>query len=519
MNRPIRKVAIALGVLLAAVFFNLNVVQVLQSDSLRNHDGNRRVLLAEYSSARGQIVVQGTGIARSKETSDELKYLRQYPQGPLYAPVTGYNSFIYGTSGLEKAENDVLSGDDPRQFTRKLADLFTGRNARGGSIQLTLNKAAQEAAYNAMKDANGNIRRGAVVALDPTTGAILAAVSTPSYDPNKLSSHDADEIQDYWKAQQPNRNPADPMLNRAFNQLYAPGSVFKVIVSAAALKQGLKPSSSIPAPNAYWPLGGSGPCPANGQGACVENFEGETCQNGTTATLRFALVKSCNTAFAELAVKDIHADRLAKQAEAFGLDSDQLKVPLSVAESTIGSPDLLENDDAALAQTSFGQRDVRITPLQAAMISAAVANNGELMKPYLVQQELAQNLSVLSDTQPESMGQAVDEDNVRDLQEMMEAVVTDPAGTGGSARITDIPNVVVGGKTGTADTGIFKNGVETPPHAWFSGFALQNGTPKIAVAVIIENGGVNGDETTGGLAAAPVAKAVMEAYLRSPSGR
>ena len=519
MNRPIRKVAIALGVLLAAVFVNLNVVQVLQSDSLRNHDGNRRVLLTEYSSARGQIVVQGTAVANSKETTDELKYLRQYTNGPLYAPVTGYNSFVYGTDGIEKAENDVLSGVDPRQFTRRLADLFTGHDMRGGSVQLTLNKAAQEAAYNAMKDANGNIRRGAVVALDPTTGAILAAVSTPSYDPNKLSSHDADSIQSYWKSLQPNRDPADPMLNRAFDQLYAPGSVFKVIVSAAALKLGFKPTTSVPAPNAYWPLGGSGPCPANGRGACVENFDGETCQNGTTATLEFALAKSCNTAFAELAVKNIHADRLAQQAQAFGLDTDPLKVPLSVAQSTIGNPDTLANDDAALAQSSFGQRDVRITPLQAAMISAAVANNGELMKPYLVQQELAQNLSVLSDTQPHSMGHAVDQKYVRDLQQMMEGVVTAPEGTGGSARITDIPNIVVGGKTGTADTGIFKNGVETPPHAWFTGFALQNGAPKIAVAVIIENGGVNGNETTGGLAAAPVAKAVMEAYLKSPSGR
>ncbi|HJQ44242.1 MAG TPA: penicillin-binding protein 2 [Jatrophihabitantaceae bacterium] len=519
MNRPIRKVAAALGILLVAVFINLNVVQVLQSDSLRNHDGNRRVLLAEYSSPRGQIVVQGTAIARSRETKDELKYLRQYPNGALYATVTGYYSVIYGSDGLEGSENKVLSGDDPRQFTRRLADLFTGRNPRGGSIQLTLNKAAQEAAYNAMKDANGHIRRGAVVALDPTTGAILAAVSTPSYDPNKLSSHDAGAIQSYWKSLQPTSNPADPMLNRAFDQLYAPGSVFKVIVSAAALKAGVKPSTSIPAPNAYWPLGGSGPCPANGQGACVENFEGETCQNGTTASLEFALAKSCNTAFAQLAVQKLGASALEKQAQAFGLDGDNLKVPLSVADSTIGDPNVLDNDDAALAQTSFGQRDVRITPLQAAMISAAVANNGELMKPYLVQQELAANLSVLSDTQPQSMGQAVDDKYVRDLQQMMEAVVTAPEGTGGSAKITDIANVVVGGKTGTADTGIVKNGKETPPHAWFSGFALQNGVPKIAVAVIIENGGVNGDETTGGLAAAPVAKAVMEAYLRSPSGR
>lgn len=518
MNRPIRKVAVALLVLLAAVFVNLNYVQVVKSDAYRNDPDNRRVLLAEYSSPRGQIVVQGAAVAKSVATKDELKYLRQYPEGPVYAPVTGYASFIYGTSGLERAENGVLDGTDPRQFGRRLADIFTGRDPRGGSIQLTLNKAAQEAAYNAMKLPNGSFKRGAVVAIDPSTGAILAAVSTPSYDPTKLSSHDSDSIQKYWQSLQPDKDPTDPMLDRALNQLYPPGSVFKVVDSAAALAAGVKPDTRVPAPNSYWPLGGHGPCPANHSGACVQNFNGETCDNGTTATLAFALAKSCNTAFAQLAVQKLGAQTLEKQAQAFGLDGGHLTVPLDVADSTIGSSNLLENDDAALAQTSFGQRDARITPLQAAMISAAVANGGTLMKPYLVQQELGPDLSVLSDTKPSTLSQAVDPKDVQDLQQMMEGVVTAPEGTGHSAAITDIPNVVVGGKTGTADTGIFVHGQETPPHAWFSGFALQNGNPKIAVAVIVENGGVQGDETTGGLAAAPIARDVMEAYLRSPAG-
>jgi peptidoglycan glycosyltransferase len=519
MNRPIRKVAVALVVLLAALFLNLNVVQVVQSDSLSNHDGNQRVVLAEYSSPRGQIVVQGTAIAKSIPTKDQLKYLRVYPDGALYAPLTGFNSIIYGASGLEDAENKVLSGKDPRQFGRQLVDLFTGRQKRGGSIELTINKAAQEAAYNAMKGPDGKLRKGAVVALDPTTGAILAAVSTPSFDPNKLSSHDTAGMENYWQSLQPNKDPTDPMLNRAFNQLYPPGSVFKVIVAAAALKAGVKPTSNIPAVNYYWPLGGSGACPSNHTGACVENFNGETCQNGQTATLEFAFAKSCNTAFAQLAVQKLQAPTIEQQAQAFGFDGDQLQVPLNVARSTVGQANLLENDDAALAQSSFGQRDVRITPLQGAMIAAAVANGGTLMKPYLVQQELGPNLSVLSATKPETLGQAIDPKYVQDMQQLMTSVVTSPEGTGGKAAINDIPGVTVGGKTGTADTGIFVNNVETPPDAWFSGYALQNGNPKIAVAVIIENGGVSGDETTGGLAAAPVAKAVMEAYLRSPGSK
>ncbi|MCU1658294.1 MAG: pbpA [Pseudonocardiales bacterium] len=522
MNGPIRKVAVALGVLLAAMFVNLNFVQVGKNnayDDTNRYADNKLPVLAEYSSPRGQIVVQGAAIAHSIPTTDELKYLRVYPQGPVYAPVTGYNSFIYGTSALENAENKVLSGNDPRQFGRQLADIFTGRNRRGGSIDLTLNKAAQQAAYSAMKAPDGTMRRGAVVALDPTTGAILAAVSTPSYDPSKLSSHDPAAINKYYDSLQPKNNPADPMLNRAFNQTYAPGSVFKVIVSAAALKAGVKPDQRVAAPNGYWPYHDhTGACPNNPSSSCVANFNGETCDNGTTATLAFALAKSCNTAFAALAVDKLGGPKIADEAKLFGFDGSQLSVPLGVASSTVGTATDL-TDNGKLSRTSFGQQDVRMTPLQGAMISAAVANGGTLMQPYLVQQELGPTLSVLSDAKPTQVSQVLDSGLDQQLQTMMEGVITSPEGTGGAAKITDISGVVVGGKTGTADTGIFKNGTQTPPHAWFSGFALKNGNPKIAVAVIIENGGVNGNETTGGLAAAPVAKAVMEAYLKSPAGQ
>jgi peptidoglycan glycosyltransferase len=522
MNRPIRKVAVALAVLLAAMFVNLNFVQVVKGSDYRDDPNNRRVLLDEYSNPRGPLVVEGSAVASSKSTKDELKYLRTYPQGPEYAAVTGYYSFIYGTSAMENAENSVLSGDDNRLFGSQLADLFTGRNPRGGSVELTLNKAAQNAAYKAMQLENGTFRRGAVVALDPTTGAILAAVSTPSYDPNKLSSHDASKIDSYYQSLQPKRgdpNPPDPMLNRAFNQLYAPGSVFKVIDSAAALKAGLKPSDRVPAPNNYWPLEPkrTDKCPANHEAPCVENFQGETCDNGKTATLEFALAKSCNTAFAQLAVQKLGGKAVRDEASLFGFDGDQLDVPLGVNRSTVGT-DTDFTDKAALAQTSFGQRDVRMTPLQGAMIASAVANQGTLMQPYLVQKELGPNLSVLTDTSPTQLSQVIDPNQGAGLKAMMRAVVTSPEGTGKAADITDLPDVTVGGKTGTADTGIFVHGQQTAPHAWFSGFALQKGNPKIAVAVIIENGGVDGSETTGGLAAAPVAKAVMEAYLRSDAG-
>jgi cell division protein FtsI/penicillin-binding protein 2 len=610
MNRPIRKVAAALAVLFAALFVNLNVVQVVQSSKYRNDPNNsKRILLEEYSHARGAIVVQGREIAQSSKTRDELKYLRQYPHGALYAPVTGYYSYVYGSTGIESAENSLLTGNDSRLFTTQLTRLFTGRDPSGGSVELTLNAPAQEAAYRAMHDSHGGFKRGAVVALDPTTGAILALVSTPSFDPNVLSSHDANGIShgyacysqldsgqrrgessaryrarisaqlalreggtlkyDAMHKADPSRyplgyedeysgfgthgcgawtdakghkragvpldptalykqNPTDPgpLYDRALRQVYAAGSVFKVLVAAQAVKEGYKPDQRIPAPNSYWPgqPQKKTPCPAGTNSPCVSNFDRETCQNGKDATLEFALAKSCNTAFAALLTDRLNIDQFISEAKKFGLadpysggfdacNPTAFDTPLSVCTSTAGSTSDF-NDPAALARIAFGQRDVRITPMQAAMISAAVANNGTLYKPFLVKTEQGPTLDVIKRNQPQQLAQVLDADQDAQLQQMMEAVVTAPEGTGHAAAI---PNVVVGGKTGTADTG-FTGGLLAQPHAWFSGFAIQNGEPKIAVAVIIENGGVNGNETTGGLAAAPVAKAVIEAYLKSGGG-
>jgi peptidoglycan glycosyltransferase len=529
MNKPIRKVAIALAVLFLAIFANLNVVQVVKGSDYRNDPQNRRVLLNEYSSPRGQIVVQGNAIAESKETKDELKYLRVYPQGKLYAAVTGYYSFVYGASGIEQAENDILSGDSPQLFTSKLTNILTGRNPRGGSVELTLSRAAQAAAYKAMRGDNG-LRRGAVVALDPTTGAILALVSTPSFDPNRLSSHNADEITKAYKDY--NSMPDQPMLNRALNQNYPAGSIFKIIDSAAALKNGLKPDARIPAPDGYRPFDekDTSACPAALNTACVENFAGETCDNGKTATLDFAFAKSCNTAFAQLAVDQITGPGLAAQAHDFGFDlpyqgnrppdfcdPPAMTIPLSVCRSSPGSESDL-SDPAALAQTAFGQRDVRITPLQAAMLASAVADNGLLMKPYLVSKELRPNLDTLDTTSPTALKQVIDPTVDQDLIKMMEDVVYSPEGTGHLAQIPELsPQVRIGGKTGTADVGATSNSNQQPD-AWFTGFALVNGAPKIAVAVIIENGGVSGDESAGGKAAAPVAQAVMKAYLQTLPG-
>ena len=556
MNRPIRKVTIAFAVLFVALFVNLNVVQVVKGSDYRNNAGNRRVVLNEYASPRGQIVVQGTNVADSVKTSDELKYLRRYPQGPVYAPVTGFDSFVYGPNGIENAENGVLSGDDSRLFTNRLSALLTGRNPSGGSVDLTLNKAAQSAAYKAMATSNGQFKRGAVVALDPATGKILALVSTPSFDPNQLSSHDSNAITRAYacySALNPAKSaatqiaarrkqckglpenptamfakyPTDPgpMFNRALSGTYPPGSIFKIIDSAAALNPNLTSKASadkytantvIPAPNYYWPLDETrtSACPSNLASACIENFAGEACQNGRTATLLYAFAKSCNTAFAKLAVDKLGARGLAEQARKFGLDTNTHDTPLAVAQSTIGPQSLLASDPSALAQTAFGQRNARVTPLQAAMLASAVAENGTLLRPYLVDSERRPNLSTLRKFAPDQQSQVIDPDYDPQLIKMMEGVVSSPEGTGHPAQITQFGNkVVVGGKTGTADVGV-TSASKIAPDAWFTGFAMVNGTPRIAVAVLVENGGVAGNEATGGLAAGPIAKKVMTAYLK-----
>jgi peptidoglycan glycosyltransferase len=585
MNKPIRKVAITLAVLFLALFVNLNYVQVVKGSAYRNDPQNRRVLLNEYSSPRGQIVVQGTAVAKSRATNDELKYLRGYPQGMIYAPATGYYSFTYGATGIESAENEILSGDSSKLFTSKLANILTGRNPPGGSVQLTLNKAAQEAAYQAMKGSNGKTRPGAVVALDPTTGAILALVSTPSFDPNQLSSHNSAQIAHayncYRELSLPSRRPGEsdaqfrartnqsvneqialrehgsnqptvygkhgcgdvpgdptqmykanpgmvsPLVDKALRETYPSGSIFKIIDTAAALQVGLTPDTAVPAPQYYWPFDPkkTSACPQNLAAACVENFQAEQCTNGKTATLIQAFAKSCNTVFAKLSVERLGGQQLAGQATKFGLDPPyggnsppdlcdppKFQVPLLVCRSSPGNQTDVTQPDF-LAQTAIGQHDVQMTPMQAALLSAAAANNGTLMQPYLVKSELRPNLSALSTAQPKQLAQVLDPTLDQSLIKIMESVVQ-PGGTAPQANITNLSNVVVGGKTGTADVGQ-TSAAKIQPDAWFTGFALVQGAPKIAVAVLLENAGVAGNESAGGAAAGPVAKAVMEAYLRS----
>jgi peptidoglycan glycosyltransferase len=493
MNAPLRRVAISVLALFTLLILNVNYIQVVRSSELRDDPSNTRVLYEEYDRERGSIVIDGNPIALSEKTDDQLTYLRQYPQGPVYAPVTGAYSLIYGNSGLEKVENPVLAGSDPRLVVRRLGDLFTGRDPAGGNVSLTLDPAVQEAAMNALQGVTG-----AVVALDPKTGAILGLASTPTYDPAQLSSHDPAAIRAYRKSLVPAAGEADPLSNQAISERYSPGSVFKLIVAAAALESGdYTPDTTVPAPNTL-PVGGSE----------LHNYNGESCNGGADQSLIDALTISCNTAFAQLG-ETLGEEKVRDMAAAFGIDGgDGFDMPLHVVPSTIG--DIA--DDAALAQSSIGQKDVQLTAMQAAMISAAIANKGTLMKPYLVDSVQAPDLTVIDQTDAEEMGQPVSADVAGELTQMMTRVVSD--GTGRKARID---GVQVAGKTGTAEVGT--SGDDAPPHTWFTGFAPAN-DPQIAVAVFIKNGGQSGTEgaATGGDISAPVAKKVMQAYLDAHGG-
>ncbi len=486
MNAPLRRVAIAVMVLFAALLAMANYRQVVQAGSLRDDPRNGRVLLRTYAVDRGAIAVEAGGkaqaIADSVETDDALTYLRRYPAGPTYAHVTGYSSFIYGSTGIERDQDRVLSGEDDRLFVERLSDQITGKQPRGGSVVLTINPAAQAAAVAALRG-----KRGAIVALDPRTGAILAMVSAPSFDPAELSSHNGDAIR---KAYARLTGAADqPLLNRAIRQTYPPGSTFKVITAAAALEKGTAADTRLASPDSYTP-------PLTTR--AIRNFGGGRCGDGKTTTLSDALRVSCNTAFAKLGV-DLGDGVLRAKAKDFGFGENDLEVPDRISTSVF--PDDL--DAPGTAQSAIGQRDVRVTPLQMAMVVAGIGNGGTVMRPYLVKEVQAPDLTRLDLADPTTYRRAVSSAVADQLTAMMELVVSD-----GSGKAAQIPGVRVAGKTGTAQHAAGKD-----PHTWFIGFAPAN-DPQVAIAVIIEEGGDVGSEATGGRVSAPIARAVMQAVLR-----
>ncbi len=484
MNTPLRRVAIAVMILVAALLANATYVQVIKADDLRADPRNSRVLLDEYARQRGQISAQGQVLAESRPTDDRYKYLRVYPQPLAFAPVTGFYSIQHANRGLEFTEDAVLNGSDNRLFGRRFFDMVSGRDPRGGNVVTTLNPLMQQVAYEQLS-AKGY--KGSVVAIEPSSGNILAMASTPSYDPNLLSGHDGPQGTKNWD--QLNGDPNKPLLNRAIEERYPPGSTFKVLVTAAALAKGTKVDDQFTAaPRITLP----------GTSTTLENYNGSTCGNGPTAPLREAFARSCNTAFVELGIKT-GATALKEQAAAFGIGSN-MEVPLQVRPSTLG--DL--SDDAIVGQSSIGQRDVALTPLQNAVIAATIANGGLRMEPHLVAQLQGPDLSNLATTRATSVGQAISPQVASQLTELM---IGSENFTGGPGKI---PNVQIASKTGTAEHG--SDPRNTPPHTWYIAFApAQN--PKVAVAVIVEEGGDRALAATGGSVAAPIGREVIKAGL------
>jgi peptidoglycan glycosyltransferase len=489
VNRPLRRVAVACLVLFGLLLLQANWVQVVKAKTYRNDARNRRVLLRTYDRERGAIVV-GTGkdrkaVALSRATQDTLKYLRAYPGGPAYAPVTGYASLVYGFSGIEKLQDSLLAGDDDRLFVRRLSDYVTGRKITGGSVVLTLNPAAQQVAYDSLA---GKV--GAVVALNPKTGAVLAMASRPSYDPTGLSSHDPAAIRSLF-----NRllsDPLAPLANRAVERTYAPGSTFKLITAAAALSRGVaQPNTMIDAPTVL----------TFRSGKPLRNFAGESCGAGGKESLADALATSCNTAFAGLGVR-VGETALTEQARAFGFGSNDLYLPQPVADSSFLGRDTGPLAKPFLAQSAIGQYNVQATPLEMAMVAAGIANHGEVMRPYLVQEVQAPDLSTLDTTSPSVLSRAVSPSVAQQLTTMMEGVIT--KGTGSRAAIA---GVRVAGKTGTA-----QGAPGNLPNVWFVGFAPAE-DPTVAVAVFLDRASGYGADATGGKLAAPIAAAVMKALL------
>ncbi|MDO5077649.1 penicillin-binding transpeptidase domain-containing protein [Corynebacterium sp.] len=477
MNKSIRNAAVFSLLLIVVLLANLSWIQVFQEEKYAHNSYNRRQFFELKSTPRGQISAGGLVLARSNKDEDGY-YHREYVTNPIaYGPIEGYISDVYGASGIEQSYNDILNGTDTSLISTQWWDAITGKEASGASIELTIDPAMQDVAYNELASRN---YLGAVVALRPSTGEVLAMASTPSYDPAPIV--DPATAESTWA--QLTQDPESPLLNHATQETLPPGSTFKVITTAAALQGDYTPNSQVTAASEIT---------LPGTNTTLENYGGQSCGSGATTTLIDAFAKSCNTAFVEMGVA-IGADALTSTAQAFGLE-DSYDLGLPVEKGRVG--DL--SDDAARGQSSIGQRDVSMSVLHNAVVAATVANGGMRMQPFVVKRILRSDLSELRATKTKELGQAIPTEVAGQLTEMMRS--SERAMPGGTNHLAS--------KTGTAEHG--EDSRNSNPHAWYIAF---NPDADVAVAVVVKNGGDRGQAATGGSVAAPIGHAVLNAAQR-----
>nr|WP_231704559.1 penicillin-binding protein 2 [Arthrobacter caoxuetaonis] len=461
-----------------AILGSLTYVQFFAADDLNKNPINSRSLYQDFGKNRGSILVDGVPIAESVPSNDQFNYQRVYNDPELYSALTGFFSLSQGSYQLELAMNDELTGNTDQQFYDRLVQLFSGAQAEGASVELTVDPQLQRLAYDLIPEG----QKGSIVMMDPKTGDILAMVSKPSYDTNLLAGHDT-EIANANMEQLLTVPGLSPYLNPATQSLLAPGSTFKLVDAAAALETGkFNADSVIPNPAAL---------PLPGTNISLPNFTNGACASRSEADIQFALEQSCNTVFAQIAW-DVGQDALAQQAEKFGF-GESFSIPTQVTASQFPETE----DQAELALSSIGQGSVTATPLQVAMISAAIANNGVQMTPNLIKTVRAPDLSVLDEPEPTVLNESISPGTAAQLTDWMVSVVEN--GTASAARI---PGVKVAGKTGTAEV------QDRGDNAWFTGFAPAD-DPEVVISIVMENV----DLTTGSQLTTPSAQKLLEAVL------
>ncbi len=478
MNQAIRRAWIVAIGMFALILGSVTSVQFFEAEALSNNEWNNRQLYQDFGKPRGAILVDGKAVAESVPSDDQFNFQRVYNQPDLYAHLTGFYSLVSGSTHLENVESALLSGSSDELFYDRIVQLFSGQQSQGASIELTIDPQLQQLAYDLIPDG----QRGSIVVTDPRTGNILAMASKPSYDPNLLAGHDTAAV-----VQNVEELSAIEGLsiyrNPATESLVAPGSVFKLIDAAAALESGkFNADSTIPNP-AVLDLPGTD--------AGLPNFVNGNCASRTTANLEFALEQSCNTPFAQVAW-ELGEDAIVEQAQRFGFGTP-LNIPVRVEPSQF--PTGLSQPE--LAQSAVGQFNVKVSPLQMAMVSAAIANDGTLMKPNLIKAVRAADLALIDSPKPEELSAAMSADNANLLTQWMVNVVQN-----GTARAAQIPGLDIAGKTGTAEV------TETGDNAWFTGFAPAD-DPKVTVTIVMENV----DIATGAQLTSPSAKKIFEAVL------